>query len=69
MNDTMSCNKIRRFVFLLFFVIIIQLYIFLSLLTLCGKGVEFNYHIAYQIHLRINPIHKLNVCVLVMSLL
>ena len=48
---------------------IIQLYIFLAFLTLCGKGVEFNCHIADQIHLRINPIHKLNFCVLVMSLL
>jgi hypothetical protein len=37
--------------------------------TARGKGVEFNCHIANQIHLRIDPIHKLNFCVLVMSLL
>ena len=62
-------QKFGDFFFFQFFVIIIQLYIFLSFLTLCGKGVEFNCHIANQIHLRINLIHKLNFCVLVMSLL
>ena len=67
-HDVLQQNSVIFFFFQLF-VIIIPLYIFLSFLTLCGKGVEFNCHIANQIHLRINPIHKLNICVLVMFLL
>ena len=57
-HDVLQQNS-AIFFFFQFFVIIIQLYIFLSFLTLCGKGIEFNCHIANQIHLRINPIHKL----------
>ena len=69
MNDMMSCNKIRRFFFLLVFCHYNSvIYIFIIFNPL-WEGVELNCHIANQIHLRITQIHNYFLFVLVMSLL